>query len=111
MSGHRLILNVPYRRLEIVKGDEVLAEVPFKWESDAWVNLKLEARRVPGSEEGWKISGKAWAEGAEEPVEAMLSTDDTKLKGQGKCAIWGTPFSETPIFFDDVKIEVEAKAG
>ena len=109
MSGHRLILNVPHRRLEIVKGDEVVAETPFKWESDTWVNLKLEARRVPGSEEAWKISGKAWADGAEEPAEAMLTADDEKLKGQGKCAIWGTPFSETPIFFDDLKIEVEAK--
>jgi hypothetical protein len=26
------------------------------------------------------------------------------LKAQGKCAIWGSPFSETPIYFDDIAV-------
>jgi hypothetical protein len=110
MSGHRLILNVPYRRLEIVKRDEVVAEAPFKWESGAWLRLKLEARRAEGSEDSWVIAGKAWADGSEEPEEPQLTASDEGLKGQGKCAIWGTPFAETPIFFDDLRIQVEAKA-
>ena len=110
MSGHRLILNVPYRRLEIVKGDEVIAHAPFKWESDTWVTLKLEVRRAtPGSDEQWNVSGKAWPAGTDEPADASVTAEAEKLKGQGKCAVWGTPFSETPIYFDEVAVEVESK--
>lgn len=110
MSGYRLILNVPYRRLEIVKSDEVVASVPFQWESESWVVLKLDVRRTGAADaERWVITGKAWAQGAEEPAAPLLTAEDEKLKGQGKCAIWGTPFSETPIFFDNLQIEVEAK--
>jgi hypothetical protein len=39
----------------------------------------------------------------------MISHPDDKMKGQGKASIWGTPFSEMPIYFDDIKIEAEGK--
>ena len=37
----------------------------------------------------------------------MIKHEDKKLKGQGKCAIWATPFSGEPVFFDDIKIAIE----
>jgi len=108
MSGHRLLLNAPKRQLELVKNDEVLASAPFTWTSDAWVWLKLEAKRGEG--EAWQITGKAWAADANEPAEAQLKHADQGLKGQGKASVWGTPYSEQPIHFDDIEIRVETAA-
>lgn len=105
MSGHRLILNAPKRHLELIKNDEVLASVPFAWTSDAWVWMKLEARRAEG--EAWEITGKAWAADADEPAQPMIKHADKGLKGQGKPGIWGTPFSEQPIYFDDIQAGIE----
>ncbi len=108
MSGHRLLLNAPKRQLELVKNDEVLASAPFTWTSGAWVWLKLEAKRGEG--EAWQITGKAWAADANEPAEAQLKHADQGLKGQGKASVWGTPYSEQPIHFDDIEIRVETAA-
>lgn len=108
MSGHRLLLNAPKRQLELVKNDEVLASVPFTWTSGAWVWLKLEAKRGEG--EAWQITGKAWAADASEPAEAQLKHADQGLKGQGKASVWGTPYSEQPIHFDDIEVRVETVA-
>ena len=108
MSGHRLLLNAPKRQLELVKNDEVLASAPFAWTSGAWVWLKLEAKRGEG--EAWQITGKAWAADATEPAEALIKHADQGLKGQGKVSVWGTPYSEQPIHFDDIEIRVETAA-
>lgn len=108
MSGHRLLLNAPKRQLELVKNDEVLASAPFAWTSGAWVWLKLEAKRGEG--EAWQITGKAWAADAAEPAEASIKHADQGLKGQGKVSVWGTPYSEQPIHFDDIEIRVETAA-
>jgi hypothetical protein len=106
-SGHRLILNCAKKQLELSKNDEILKTAPFTWTTDTWTHLKLEAKqREPGK---WVISAKAWAAGSPEPTESLISIADDKMKGQGKAAIWGTPFSEMPIYFDDVKIEAAVK--
>lgn len=106
-SGHRLILNCAKKQIELVKNEEVLKTAPFSWTSDTWTMLKLEARQsAPGK---WEISAKAWPADATEPAEALITHTDDKMKGQGKAAIWGTPFSEMPIYIDDVKIEAAAK--
>lgn len=103
MSGYRLIVNPPLKQLELVRGDEVLAKAAFVWESDSWVHLNLRAERA--SEDGpWTLSGSAWADGGEQPTEPMVRlVDDSGMKGTGKCGLWGTPYSEHPIFFDAVK--------
>jgi hypothetical protein len=104
-SGYRLMVFAAQKQLQLVKNDEVIKSIPFTWTSDAWLKLKLEAKKV--SEGKWTITCKAWPADAAEPAEASITHEDPTLKGQGKCSIWGTPFSNTPIYFDDIKIEVE----
>lgn len=106
MSGHRLLVNAAKKQLEIVKADAVLATVPFIWTSDAWLKLKLEAKRGEG--DAWTVTGKAWAADAAEPAEPTIKTDAKGLKGQGKAGLWGTPYSQTPIYFDDITVKIEA---
>lgn len=109
MSGHRLIVNPAKKLLEIVKGDQTLASVPYTWTADAWMKLKIEAKKGEGT--AWTITGKAWPADGAEPAEAQVKYDDKNLKGQGKCALWATPFSGEPVYFDDIKISVETAAA
>ncbi len=108
MSGYRLLVTPSKQVLELVKGDETLASVPFAWTSGAWLKLKMEAKKAEG--DAWIITGSAWAPDTPEPAEPLLKHADKGLKGQGKCAIWATPFSGEPVFFDDIRIAVEASA-
>lgn len=104
MSGHRLMLNAPRKQLELIKNDAVLATAAFTWTTDSWLNMKLEAVKTG---EDWAITGKVWAADAAEPAEPQIRHTDKGLKGQGKAAVWATPFSEMPVFFDDIEIAVE----
>ena len=105
MSGHRLIVNPAKKSLDLVKNNETLASVPFAWTSEAWVKVKLVVQK--GAGDAWTIAGKAWAADAAEPAEPLIKYEDKGLKGQGKCAIWATPFSGEPVYFDDIHVEIE----
>lgn len=105
MSGHRLIVNPAKKALELVRNDQTLATVPFSWTSAAWVKVKLEAKK-DATGDTWLITGKAWPADAAEPAEPLIKHADKNLKGQGKCALWATPFSGEPVFFDDIHIAV-----
>jgi len=107
MSGYRLIVNAPKKTLELIKSDEVLATIPFAWSSDTWLWMKLEARKTG---DDWTITGKTWAADATEPAEAQIKHTDKGLKGQGKASIWATPYSQTPIYFDDIEVAIEVPA-
>lgn len=106
MSGHRLIVNPAKKSLDLIKADQTLVSVPFPWTSEAWVKVKLEAKKGEG--DTWAITGKAWPADGPEPAEPLIKHEEKKLKGQGKCAIWATPFSGEPVFFDDIHIAIEA---
>ncbi|MFO1481935.1 MAG: hypothetical protein U1F71_01100 [Verrucomicrobiaceae bacterium] len=106
LSGYRLLVNPAKKSLDLVKGDQTIASVPHTWTSEQWLKLKLEAKKGDG--DAWSITGKAWPADAAEPAEPLIKHEDKGLKGQGKCAIWATPFSGEPVFFDDIHISVEA---
>jgi hypothetical protein len=109
MSGYRLIVNAPKKLIELVKGDQVVQSAPFTWTPDAWTFLKLEVKKA--SAEDWSVTGKVWPGDGKEPAEAMVKHSDKGLKGQGKAGVWGTPYSETPIYFDDIEIAIETAAA
>ncbi|MES2594501.1 MAG: hypothetical protein V4662_04150 [Verrucomicrobiota bacterium] len=106
MSGHRLLVNAAKKQLEIVKSDALIASVPFTWTNDVWLKLKLEVKRGEG--DAWAVTGKAWPADVAEPAEPTLKAEAKGLKGQGKAGVWGTPYSQTPIYFDDITVKIEA---
>ena len=108
MSGCRLNVNVSKKQVELIKMDAILASAPYTWTSDTWTKLKLTATKR--GEGDWLVTAKAWPADAAEPKEPLITHEDKTLKGQGKAAVLGTPFSETPIFFDDIKIEAAVAA-
>ncbi len=106
-SGYRLMMNCAKQVIELVKDDVILATAPAKWATETWTHMKLEAhQQSPGK---WTVTGKAWPADGTEPAEAMITHADEKMKGQGKAAVWGTPFSETPVYVDDVTITAAVK--
>lgn len=105
MSGYRFYVNPAKKLLELVKADQVVASAPFVWKSDEWLNLKLDAKKA--ADESWSITAAVWAATEAAPAQPQLTHSDKGLKGQGKCAVWATPFSGKPVFFDDVRVEVE----
>ena len=109
MNGYRLIANIGKKQVELIKVDQVIKSAPFTWTTDTWTRLRLEVKKMSDTE--WSITGKIWQADGEEPKEPAIQHTDTAMKGQGKCAIWGTPFSETPIYFDDIKVGITPAAA
>lgn len=109
MKGFRLIVNASRKQLELVKDEQVVKSAPFAWMTDTWTKLKLDVTKT--GETQWTITGKVWPAAEAEPKEAAIEHTDATLKGQGKCAIWGTPFSEMPIYFDDIRVAISPAPG
>jgi hypothetical protein len=109
LTGRRLYVNCAKKQLELVHGETTIATAPFAWESDTWTLLHLSAVLSP--EGKWTVTGKAWKEGTEEPKEPLVKEEQPQdqIKGNGKVTLWGTPFSEMPIYLDDVKVQVATK--
>ena len=102
-SGYRLVVAPGKKALELYKGDTVEASVPFDWASGEWTQLRLRVRKT--GEKAWKIEGKAWAQNATEPTAWTVSWDESEPPRAGKAALFGNPFSGTPIRYDDLSVK------
>ena len=103
VGGFKLQVAPSKRMLELIKGDtDVLKSVPYKWQSGSWTMLRLQVVKVKEGE--WKIEGKAWPQGAPEPQTWTISHVENTAPIPGRAAVWGSPYSETPIRFDDLKV-------
>jgi hypothetical protein len=101
VGGYKLQIAPGKKALELLRGEsEVLASVPFAWESGTWTALRLQVRKV--SEGRWVIDGKAWKHGNAEPEKWTVSHAETSAPIPGRAGVWGMPYSGTPIWFDDL---------
>jgi len=99
-GGYRLQVSPGKGQLEIYKGDDPLLGVPFAWQSGSWTHLKLAFRRQGA---GWIIEGSAWTEGGTAPTEPQIRWEVATDIAAGRAAIWGSPYSGTPVRFDDLR--------
>jgi len=99
-GGYRLQVSPGKGQLEIYKGDDPLLGVPFAWQSGSWTQLKLSFRRQGA---GWIIEGSAWTEGGIAPTEPQIRLEVATDIAAGRAAIWGSPYSGTPVRFDDLR--------
>jgi hypothetical protein len=99
-GGYRLQVSPGKEALELYKQDSLVASVPYEWKSGQWTTLRLQVTRAG---DAWKVEGKAWQSGAE-PEKAMLSFEEKTEPHAGRAVIWGSPFSTTPIQFDDLLV-------
>jgi hypothetical protein len=101
-NGYRLQVSPAKGMLEFIKNDEPKLSVPYTWASDSWTTLRITVRKKGA---GWVVEGKAWASGSPEPEKPLISIDETAEPANGRAGIWGSPYSGTPIRFDDLLIE------
>lgn len=102
VAGYRLQISPGKKALELYKGDEAKASVPFEWASGTWVKLKIQVRK---GADGYTITGKAWAADAAEPADWLIKADEKENLPAGRAGIWGSPYAGTPIRFDDLLVE------
>jgi hypothetical protein len=101
-SGYRLQVSPGKKRIELWRGEEEKASVPFDWQSGKWTHLQLQARKV---QEGlWKIEGRVWVDGAAPLADWMIAVEQAEEPRNGQAAIFGSPFAGTPIAYDDLSI-------
>lgn len=101
-GGYRLQVSPGKKALEIFKGDEVKASVPFEWGGGAWTRLALQVRK--GAAGTWLIEGKAWPADGPEPAAWMVSVEEKDAPAAGRAGLCGSPYSGTPIRYDDLRI-------
>jgi hypothetical protein len=104
-GGYKLFLVPAKHFLELRKGDDPIASVPFAWKDGGWNWLRLHVQ--PKADKQWMISGKAWAQGATEPEKWTITASDNEAPSAGKASLWGSDFSEQPIRFDDLSVAPE----
>lgn len=102
-GGFQLWLMPTIGELQLRQGKSELVKAPLAWKPGEWVHLKLEVRKT--GENSWLITGKGWLEGQTEPTEWMIRHEPTAAPPNGRASLWGAPYSEKPIQFDDVRIE------
>lgn len=106
-GGYKLRVSPGKKALEIYKGDEAVASVPYDWKSGEWTMMRLQV--VKAGEE-WKVEGKAWQQGVAEPAQVMISFGEKQEPSAGRASIWGSPYATTPIQFDDLVVRAVTSA-
>jgi hypothetical protein len=98
VAGYKLRVSPGKKAIELYRGDEVKASVPFEWRSGKWTFLQL---RVVKTGAEWKLEGKVWTDGEKESAATSINWNDKEEPPQGRAMIVASPFSGTPIRFDD----------
>src|SRR5258706_4519412 len=102
-NRYKLWLMPATGELQLIRGDEVKTSQPYKWESGAWTRFKLQVSKQADGK--FKIEGKAWPDGKEEPKDWMLTMDDAEAPRPGRAGIYATPYSDKVTRFDDLRID------
>jgi hypothetical protein len=91
--------------LELFKRDDVVASAPFSWKSGTWTEFRLRVRQAGA--DTWEIEGKAWPQTDPEPADWTVTLEEKTAPHDGRPSIWGSPYSGTPIRYDDLIVTAE----
>ena len=107
VNGYRLQVAPAKRAIELLKGSAIVAKVPFRWGGGEWLRLALRVEQTGAAE--WTVSGRVWADGKKAPAKPTITHKEAKEPRNGKPSIWGSPYSGTPIRYDDIVVKKTAK--
>src|SRR2546426_7363443 len=102
VAGYKLQISPAKKMLELYKDQEVKDVMPYGWKSGQWTKFRFQVRTV--KEGQWKVEGKVWVEGSSEPATWMIAADEKEAPAAGRASVFGSPFSGTPIQFDDFAV-------
>ena len=101
-SGYCLRASPAKNSVELYHGEEMLTNAPLAWKSGTWTVLRLQVRAT--ATETWMVEGKVWEQGTPEPKDWTLAFAEKTAPTAGRPSLWGTPYSSTPIWYDDLKV-------
>ncbi len=101
-SGYKLWIMPALNQVQITRGEQTLATAAYPWSTGQWTRLKFQARKADGGK--FRIEGKAWPDGKDEPKDWSIGTDIPDAPPAGKATFWCTPYSGTPTRFDDLLV-------
>lgn len=101
-GGYKLQVSPAKKLVELYAGETVKASAPYEWESGKWTRLHLEIDKLKDG--SWKVVGKAWTEDQAEPAAPLVALEEKEEPTAGKASVWGSPYSGTPIRFDDLAV-------
>lgn len=101
ISGFRLRVVPSKGVIELVKNEEPVMSVPFKWKPDEWTVLQLD---IAPDGKHWLVEGRVWSVGEKRPDKPTAAFLHKGSPGQGKASLWGTAYSGREIQFDDVRV-------
>jgi hypothetical protein len=101
-GGYRLQVSPAKKLLELYRGDIVKASSPYEWESGKWTHLRLQIEKTEAG--SWKLLGKVWAGETAEPEKPAIAFEDKEEPPAGRASIWASPYSGTPLRFDDLVV-------
>jgi hypothetical protein len=102
VGGYRLQVSPAKKMLELYKGDDVLKSVAYEWKSGEWAQVQFAVKKVADNK--FVLAGKVWLQSESEPKEAQLTFDADAAPSNGRASVWGSPYSGTPIWFDDLTL-------
>jgi len=102
VAGFKLQVSPGKKAVEILRDQESKITAPFDWRTGEWTHLHLQLRKEKDGR--WQIQGKAW-QGAQEPQDWTVVLQDDNPPIAGRASVLGSPFSGTPIRFDDLKVK------
>jgi hypothetical protein len=106
ISGPRLRVVPATKSIEIVKTsekEEAVATAPYTWTSGTWTRLELSVKPAAGGN-GSLVEARIWEDGKPRPEKPVLSWTSPSAPAQGRASVWGTPYSEQAIAFDDIEL-------
>lgn len=102
-GGYKLWLMPRRGTVAIRKSDDTVATAPYvSWKSETWTRFRLSVSKTAGG--AWKVQGRVWPDGADEPAEWTVSFEDAAEPPAGRASMWGHPYSGQPIRFDDLSV-------
>jgi hypothetical protein len=107
LGGYKLRVSPGKKQLEIYRADEVRKAIPYDWQPGKWIYLKLTL--LKSGEKEWSIEGKTWNDGAKEPEKPSIIFTDTEAPPTGRALVSGSPYSGTPVRFDDFLVSAVTK--
>ncbi|HWB05509.1 MAG TPA: hypothetical protein VG796_21000 [Verrucomicrobiales bacterium] len=107
ISGPRIRVVPVTKTVEIVKNtdkEEVVATAPYTWTSGTWIKIEMTVKAA-ASGGGSTIEARVWDDGKPRPEKATVTWENPAAAAQGRASVWGTPYSEQAIWFDDIEIK------
>ena len=106
VAGYKLQIAPGKKSVELLVAEsQVMASAPFNWEPGTWTHCKLRIRKT--GDALWRVEATAWKAGEAEPQESLISFDTKEAPVSGQASVLGSPFSGTPIWFDDLQVRGE----